>query len=108
MSQGKRTFDPEAVDEFISFLQEEMSMLQNDVIDSFFKNSGPLSRMPAFGVGGNSDALRTSYTRFHAGAWTDIQHLLTSYQGFIDSLEEIKEANADTEDANAANLEGQI
>lgn len=105
---SERQFDPEAVDEFISYLQEEMTNLQDSAIGDYFQGDGPLRRMPAFGVGGSADTLRTEYTRFHSGSWTDIQDLLSSYQGFIDALEEIKEANADTEDANAANLEGQI
>jgi hypothetical protein len=107
MSQGNRTFDPEAVDEFVFFLQEEITRVQG-VADSHFKGEGSLKRMPAFGIGGNADNLGIKYTQLHAGAWGDIQDLLSSYQGFIDALEEIKEANADTEDANVADFEGQL
>lgn len=103
-----RRFDPEAADEFISFLREEMATIQNSVIESYFKNGGPLGRMPAFGVGGNSQSLLGDYTRFHSGAWTDIQNLLASYQGIIDALDDIKEANADTEDAGTADFDGQL
>lgn len=107
MSQGNRTFDPEAVDEFISYLQEEMAGLDH-AIEHYFKGDGVLKRMPAFGVGGNADALRGEYTRFHGGAWSDIQALLIAYQGFADALEGIKEANAATEDVNVTGIEGQI
>ncbi|WP_026932080.1 hypothetical protein [Glycomyces tenuis] len=107
MSQETRIFAPEAADEFISFLREEITRIQTDVIEEYFED-GPLARMPAFGIGEGADNLRLDYTRLHAGVWGDIQDLLASYQAFIDALEEIKEANAETEDLNAADFEAQL
>lgn len=108
MSQGSRNFDPEAVDEFVSLLEGQMAVLRSGVIEAYFEGEGPLRRMPAFGVGGNADALRAGYARFHAGAWADVHALLFAYQGFVEALEGIKESNADTEDANVTGIEGQV
>ncbi|GAB4002866.1 hypothetical protein GCM10029992_42390 [Glycomyces albus] len=103
-----RRFDPEAVDEFISFLRDEIELVQNEIVEGYFKNGGALGRMPAFGIGAESDSLRERYATFHTGVWGDLQDLLASYHGFIDALEQVKEANAETEDATGAEIESQI
>jgi hypothetical protein len=108
MANQTRTFDPEAADEFISFLEAEIDALRTQVIDTYFKDSGSLTRMPAFGTGGNSDRLRADYTAFFTSTWGNLQGVIASYTGFIDTLEAIKESYAAADTAGAAELEQQI
>ncbi len=107
MSKQNRTFDPDAVDEFISHLESEVETLREAVIEQQFKN-GALRRMPAFGVGGDSERLRGDYAEFHASTWGNLQGVIASYTGFVETLEAIKESYAAADAAGAAELEQQL
>lgn len=108
MTNENRAFDPDAVDEFIAYLESEAEALKSKIIDHHFKNGGALSRMPAFGVGGGSDLLRADYTAFHASTWGNLQGVVAAYTGFVETLEAIKDSYAAADAAGAAELEQQL
>lgn len=107
MPNQDRAFDPEAVDEFIARLESEVETLREKVIDQEFKN-GALRRTPAFGIGGQSDRLRADYSAFHANTWSNLQGVIASYAGFVETLEAIKESYAAADAAGAAEIEQQL
>jgi hypothetical protein len=101
-----RRFDPEAAEEFIAFLRDEIDTINTRILDAYFASGKPLSKLPAFGIGGDSTNLTGKYTQFHGGVWSDLKSLVASYEGFIEALEQTIETNAESEAVTTAELDG--
>ena len=100
MSNGTTHFDAEIVQEFIEFLERQVTIIEH-CIDNNFKNDGPLTRMPAFGSGAGLQ-LAGKYQIFHGGIWRALHTVRADYLGFIEALQGVIEANEAAEAATVA------
>lgn len=105
MAGQTRSFDTEAAQAFATFLQEQALLVEQDLIEPYFKNDGPLTKLPAFGIGDSADELAEKYRQLHSGVWNDLHVARADLLGLVSALEDVIESYGQADSATAAEFD---
>lgn len=97
---AQRKFDPEALEEFMRVVRENLLKTLEEDLQPLMQEGGPLNKEPAFGHLAGSDAAREAYTAFHSGTWANLESIRAAYYGMIKTLQDSIDLHEEGENMN--------
>ncbi|WP_026923450.1 hypothetical protein [Glycomyces arizonensis] len=98
----QRKFDPEALEEFMRVVREDLLKTLEDELEPLMQEGGSLNKEPAFGQLEGSNTARQAYSTFHSGTWTNLESIRAAYYGMLKTLQDSIDLHEEGESMNVS------